>query len=321
MVVEGQSRRGYISAALQLAAGLAVLATLAALSRANYLLFHSVVELFAVFVAWCLFVVVWNRPGNYYSGFLSFLGVAYFWVGTIDLVHMLSYKGMGVIVDHQANWPTQFWIAARYLESASLLVAPLMVGRKVRQAPVFAVYLVVTGLVLASVFSGHFPTCYQQPGGLTPFKVYSEYLIIVVLICAGLLLLRKREQIKKEVWTCLIAAIAVTIASEFIFTLYVSVFGLPNMFGHLLKIVSFYLIYRGTIRYGVQQQQHRAPGSDPSGDGMVPICAGCKCVRSEQGSWSQIEAFLHQRHGTQFTHGICPTCEEQLYGKDSEASD
>lgn len=40
---------------------------------------------------------------------LLFLGIAYFFVGLIDLVHTLSYKGMGILPDN-SNYATQLWI-------------------------------------------------------------------------------------------------------------------------------------------------------------------------------------------------------------------
>lgn len=44
-------------------------------------------------------------------------------------------------------------------------------------------------------------------------------------------------------------------AAEFAFTQYVSVFGLSNMAGHLLKIASFYLIYLAIIKTAITEPQ------------------------------------------------------------------
>jgi PAS domain S-box-containing protein len=52
--------------------------------------------------------------------------------------------------------------------------------------------------------------------------------------------------------------------------------------------------------------------------GIIPICAGCKRIRDDQGLWSQIEAYLLEHSEAEFTHGICPECESRLYPDFSE---
>ena len=47
--------------------------------------------------------------------------------------------------------------------------------------------------------------------------------------------------------------------------------------------------------------------------GLVPICASCKRVRTDQGYWQQIESFIHEHSEAEFSHGICPECMEKLY--------
>lgn len=46
----------------------------------------------------------------------------------------------------------------------------------------------------------------------------------------------------------------------------------------------------------------------------LPICAHCKSIRDDEGYWQQIEIYLKQHSGTELTHGLCPGCEEELYG-------
>jgi GAF domain-containing protein len=42
--------------------------------------------------------------------------------------------------------------------------------------------------------------------------------------------------------------------------------------------------------------------------GLLPICAWCKRIRDDQGYWSQVEAYIREHTGADFTHGICPEC-------------
>jgi hypothetical protein len=47
--------------------------------------------------------------------------------------------------------------------------------------------------------------------------------------------------------------------------------------------------------------------------GFIPICASCKKVRTDEGYWEQIEKYIKDRSEAEFSHGICPECEEALY--------
>lgn len=60
----------------------------------SYLLFHSLIELFTVVIAFGIFVVAWSSRRFVDNNWLIILGVAYFFIGGMDLFHSLSYKGM-----------------------------------------------------------------------------------------------------------------------------------------------------------------------------------------------------------------------------------
>ncbi len=48
-------------------------------------------------------------------------------------------------------------------------------------------------------------------------------------------------------------------------------------------------------------------------EGLIPICANCKKIRSEQELWSSIESYIEARSEVLFSHTICPDCMEELY--------
>lgn len=48
---------------------------------------------------------------------------------------------------------------------------------------------------------------------------------------------------------------------------------------------------------------------------LLPICAWCKRVRGDEDYWQNIEEYLHDHAGTDFTHGICPHCVEEMRRK------
>ena len=47
--------------------------------------------------------------------------------------------------------------------------------------------------------------------------------------------------------------------------------------------------------------------------GLIPICAHCKRVRTDDGLWQRIEKYIEARSEAQFTHGLCADCAQELY--------
>lgn len=236
--------------------GTLALAGLAMTSWYSYLLFHCLVELFSILVACSIFLVVWNTRRVLDNQYLLFLGVAYIFVAGLDLVHMLAFQGMNVIPsvfgESPANQATQLWIGARYLESASLLLALLFIRRKVRVNLVMLAYLACTALILASIFYWHiFPDCFVQGMGLTTFKKDSEYIICAILLGVVLQLVHYRGRFDSQIWRLLLASVIVMIASELAFTRYSSPFGSLNLVGHILKVIAFFLIYKALVETGL----------------------------------------------------------------------
>jgi len=70
---------------------------LIAISHYNYLLFHTLAELFAIIVGVLMFVVAFYTHTFARENFLIYLGAGYFWVAILDLIHTLLYKGMSIL--------------------------------------------------------------------------------------------------------------------------------------------------------------------------------------------------------------------------------
>jgi len=140
------------------------------LSLYNFILFHSVAEIFSIAVAGGIFMVAWNSRRFMSNNYLLILGIAYLFIGIIDLAHTLSYKGLNIFSGFGANLPTQLWISARYMESLSLLIAPFYFNKRVNSFSVLSIYSMITVLIFCSIFVFHiFPDCFIENQGLTLF--------------------------------------------------------------------------------------------------------------------------------------------------------
>lgn len=234
----------------------------------NFLLFHSIVEMFSILVAFAVFIIAWNARADLESSFIVILGISYLFVGGLDLLHTLAYKGMGIFPGAGADLPTQLWVFSRYIEAGSLLVAGA-VGVAVNEwssveaewntrtmLALVTGYAVVVGVGLNAIFIFDvFPRAYVQGSGLTTFKVVSEY-VVVTLFAAGLgLLFRQREIFDRRVFHLVAASILLTMVAELAFTFYVDVYGISNTVGHFFKLGSFYLVYLAVVKTGIKEPQ------------------------------------------------------------------
>jgi PAS domain S-box-containing protein len=219
----------------------------------SYLLFHSLIEITTIAVAFTLFILTLNTHQYQTNNYLNVLGIGYAFIALIDLFHTLAYKGMGLFTGYGANLPTQLWIAARCLQAVTLLAAPLVITRRVNTRAIVGSYVIAVSVLVAMVYSGNFPDCFIEGKGLTSFKIVSEYVITATLLVALYLFYSKRKAFNQRVFLLTAGSIICTAFSEIAFTAYVSVYGFANLVGHFAKLAAFYLVYRAILVTGLKE--------------------------------------------------------------------
>lgn len=317
----------------------------------NYLLFHSLVEIISIVVALSFFMIAWNSKTYIKNHYLLFIGIAYLFIGFLDLLHTLSYKGMPIFVDYD-YYANQLWIGARYLESMTLLVAFYYLASEKTFKPevIFSIYTGLTTVLVLSIFQWKiFPLCFVEGSGLTDFKKISEYLICFILLVSLLLLHKNRKKFGGRIYNFLFLSLICTIVSELAFTFYVSNYGISNLVGHYFKLFSFYLVYKAIIETGIKNpyamifkeldaankslneeifarnkserereklinELQSALSEVKKLSGLIPICSHCKKIRDDEGYWKQIDVYIQKHSEASFSHGLCPGCSDTLYG-------
>lgn len=230
-----------------------IVAVLAPVNLLSPLLFHTLSELFAVTIAMITFVVAWNTYSLSRNNYLMFLGVGYFWVGTLDLFHMLTFLGLPFFSVEDANPTLQIWIISRYFEAFVLLIAPVFINRTLQRRKTFLVCAAIVVVGLVAVIKHWFPVMFVAGDGLQPVKIISEYLIVVILTLAFFVLRRERNNIDPYVLRLIYTSIFFTIAAELSFTLYSDLDGVMLAIGHLLKLISFWAIYVALIESSLKE--------------------------------------------------------------------
>ncbi len=232
--------------------GIAMLMLVALTSCYSYLLFHSLVELFTVVIAIGVFILTWNSQRFLKNNYIIIVGFSSLFIGLLDMLHMLAYKGMGVFNGFDANLPTQLWIGARYFQAIVLILAPLMLRIVLPKKVLLVCFSTITGILIIAIFLVKvFPDCFIEGHGLTQFKIFSEYCIVSLLIASSTLLYRIRAHFESTVFNLLLLSTALFACAEIAFTAYLSVYGIGNFIGHLLRVISFYALYRAIIVTGL----------------------------------------------------------------------
>lgn len=78
---------------------------------------------------------------------------------------------------------------------------------------------------------------------------------------------------------------------------------------HLAASLGLVLMVVDRLRTQALQAEERAERLE----GLLPICAHCKKVRTPQGQWQDIEVYISQRSDADFSHGLCEECLAALY--------
>ncbi|MCK4973123.1 MAG: hypothetical protein KAS52_07355, partial [Candidatus Heimdallarchaeota archaeon] len=218
----------------------------------HYLLFHNIIELIGIMMTLAIFLVFWNSRKAIDNQFFTLLGLSFFFIGVIDLIHTLSYKGMNIFLGYDANLPTQLWVAGRAFQAITLLLSVLFIGKKLNVSAVWIVLGAVTAALLTLVFTGYFPDCYSEHYGLTTFKIVSEFVICMIYASSIVMLYFKRSNFGSTTLYFISAAISFAILGEVFFSLYFDVTGTFNILGHISRFISIYFFYRATVRVGLK---------------------------------------------------------------------
>lgn len=46
---------------------------------------------------------------------------------------------------------------------------------------------------------------------------------------------------------------------------------------------------------------------------ILPMCAGCKKIRDEEGCWHGVEEYIRDNTNAKVSHGLCPDCRISTY--------
>ncbi|HEY41846.1 MAG TPA: PAS domain S-box protein [Dehalococcoidia bacterium] len=215
----------------------------------NYDLFLSLASLFSIAIALGIFILVWTSRNYLGNNYLLFIGIAYLFIGGLQMAHTLSLEAIYGYGDSTAE---HLWVATRYMESLTFLAAPLFIGHKLRPRSVFLAYAIIAPVLLITVILWNLsPAANTRGGGQALFTDTSQYLIALIYASAILLLLQKRRSFNSSVLRLLIAAMTITAGAGIVYAFIKTNDELINMVAHLAQLVSLGCIFQAVVDAGL----------------------------------------------------------------------
>ncbi len=233
----------------------------------SFLLFHTLAELFSALMAYIIFLIIWESKSLLLNRYLLLIGASFFFIGSFDLLHILAFRGIGILPIIDLNMTIQFGIFARYIASVSFMIAPFFLvqnnnenndltflenSRFVRN--IFLIYSIVAACIFTSVFYlTKFPLYNIEDLGLTLFTQTSGYVIFFIFCVSFVLLYTKRNRFDKKVFRLIAISIFLATLGELPFIVYNHVDKFPSFVAHMFKMMSLYLIYKAIVVTGFEQ--------------------------------------------------------------------
>lgn len=209
-------------------------------SQFAYAWFHSLAELFTVVIGVSLYLIAiqtFSFTGNRY---LLVVAIGFFWSSVIDIFHTLTYEGMGQASHYPPDTPPLLWMCARSLQVAAFLLAPVLARTSYSKRHIFLSFGAAGTLLTVAVFEDLMPTAWIAGQGLTPFKIAWEWLLMLGYCIAALQLTQDKAGADPVLRRALLLVMALGVGTELCFTWYVTMYGLSNMAGHLLKLMAYW---------------------------------------------------------------------------------
>lgn len=137
----------------------------------------------------------------------------------------------------------------------------------------------------------------------------------LLFVGAGVLVLRYRrgEDVGGRAlagWSLILWAVQDVGMAAFASTPVYRVAGIALLVGfHVSAAMGMVVMVVDRYRERVEAERARADTLEV----LLPICASCKKIRTDDGHWQRIEAYISQRSGARLSHGLCPDCMDALY--------
>lgn len=220
----------------------------------NLYLFHTILELMCIFISIAIFLIVWNT----YEKTLNLnhvIGLGYMAVAIFGSFHTYYFFAARVLNQGYADISTRYWIVGRLIEALVLFIVStklrkLLINKWFGLSSTIFISLVIS---VAILFFPQVLPVMKTTDGLTPAKIIFEYVVIIITIISLYNLRNNINDSDIVSYKHIFMVLLLIIPTELAFTLFDTETSFFHTYGHLLKIVYSYYLYRAifvsTITY------------------------------------------------------------------------
>lgn len=221
------------------------------MSVATYLTWHNLFEFSSILASFSIFILTYYVYEESKKLRMIVLGCSFLLMGTLDVFHTLSFKGMVdfFIPNIDANRPTTFWILSRTIGSTGFLVATFIsaetkskISKYVFVIPTSALIIII--FLIVTYCPNFFPPMFIEGKGLTNQKILMEYFTVFIMVIAFVRYTISYIKLNlRQDYLCMLALLY-SIFSELAFVSYGSVYDAFNYIGHIYKAIAYFILFK-----------------------------------------------------------------------------
>jgi len=209
----------------------------------GYLLFHVYAETVSIVIGGTTLILAYTSQRFAHNQYFLMIAAVLGWCMPIDMLHLMSFQGMGLLPIDEQNVSLRLWTSARGVQALGMLAALLLHARRV---PLWQFHLALgtlSVLLATGSLQGWLPVMYVEGLRFSAAKIALDWSIILLLATTLAVLWRSRTEFSTGIRRYLPASVMTMMAAEILFSLEANLYGPANMLGHLLKVSSYWFLY------------------------------------------------------------------------------
>lgn len=213
----------------------------------NLNLYHTILEATCVFIALSTFMSIWY---TYDKGKVSnfILGFGYLVVAIFDALHIYYHLKLDLTAVSYFDLSTRFWILGRLAEAVTILMVVTSIKALTSKYISLAISLgVAIGIAYFVVAKHDVLPFLLTAQGVTPLKKFLEYVVIAMYIVSLFNIKDKLDSKGQIAYKYIFIAILMSICAEVCFTIYSLISNITWTLGHILKIISYFYLFKGVF--------------------------------------------------------------------------
>lgn len=221
---------------------------------------HTVFEFISISISFSIFTYGMRVLENTQSKQLTYLSVLFLVLGSIDLLHTLTFKGMPFLFGESSiNKATWYWLIARMTGGIFLIPTLLTYNETIskrnrnRLLIVGIIYVAAVAFII-TYFDKRLPLLAMDQGASTALNKQLEIIVFSLQIIVILIGIVNYIDKKKEIYLYVALAIFYILFSEIMLEVYQNVLDVYYWASHIYKVIGYFFMLRGVYYYFIDEE-------------------------------------------------------------------